>query len=149
MNAITTCFPSSTALLCLWHANKAVLRYCQPAFTGQQDGLEAWNEFYKHWHLIMRSPDEQTFYKRVEEFGKQYLPDYLQEVGYIKTTWLDPYKEKLVKAWDRSVDEALGAIGEYHCDLDANGSENALAEELGSGLAILEVYEHMVAPGTG
>ncbi len=34
MNAIATCFPSSTALLCLWHANKAVLRYCQPAFTG-------------------------------------------------------------------------------------------------------------------
>ena len=25
--------------------------------------------------------------------------EYLQEVGYIKTTWLDPYKEKLVKAW--------------------------------------------------
>lgn len=98
MNAITTCFPSSTALLCLWHANKAVLRYCQPAFTGR-DGLGAWDEFYKHWHSIMRSPDEDTFFERVRGFEKQYLLDYLQEVGYIKTTWLDPYKEKLVKAW--------------------------------------------------
>jgi hypothetical protein len=47
----------------------------------------------------VRSPDEETFCKRVEEFEKQYLPHHIEEVGYIKTTWLDPYKEKLVKAW--------------------------------------------------
>jgi hypothetical protein len=41
----------------------------------------------------MRSPDEGTFYKRVEEFERQYLPHHIEEVGYIKTTWLDPYKE--------------------------------------------------------
>jgi hypothetical protein len=99
INAVSTCFPSAASLLCLWHANKAVLRHCQPIFIRQQQGLEAWNEFYKFWHSIMKSPDEETFYKRVEEFEKQYLPDYLEEVGYIKTTWLDLYKEKLVKAW--------------------------------------------------
>jgi len=32
MNAATTWFPTSAALLCIWHANKAVLQYCQPAF---------------------------------------------------------------------------------------------------------------------
>ncbi|KAL2019068.1 hypothetical protein VTK56DRAFT_10099 [Thermocarpiscus australiensis] len=47
----------------------------------------------------MRSPDEETFCKRVEEFEKQYLPYYVEEVRYVKTTWLNPYKEKLVKAW--------------------------------------------------
>lgn len=99
MNAAATCFPSAASLLCLWHANKAVLRHCQPTFTRQQQGLGAWNEFYKSWHSIIRSPDEETFYKRVQDFEKQYLPEYIEEVGYIKTTWLDPYKEKLVKAW--------------------------------------------------
>jgi hypothetical protein len=28
INAIPTAFPSATSLLCLWHANKAVLRHC-------------------------------------------------------------------------------------------------------------------------
>ena len=27
------------------------------------------------------------------------MPQYLEEVGYIKSNWLDPYKKKLVKAW--------------------------------------------------
>jgi hypothetical protein len=53
INAITTCFPSSTHLLCLWHANKAVLRACQPSFLGPsvapdagQSCLLEWKEFY-------------------------------------------------------------------------------------------------------
>ncbi len=51
MNAVSTCFPDSISLLCLWHANKAVLRNCQPAFLREQGGLESWNEFYSFWHL--------------------------------------------------------------------------------------------------
>ena len=99
MNAAATCFPSSISLLYLWHANKAVLRHCQPAFTRQRQGMEAWNEFYKFWHSIISSADEETFNERMQAFEKQYLPHHAEEVGYIKTTWLDPYKEKLVKAW--------------------------------------------------
>jgi hypothetical protein len=44
-------------------------------------------------------PNEIVFKERLSEFEKKYLPDHLNEVGYIRTTWLDPYKEKLVKAW--------------------------------------------------
>jgi hypothetical protein len=103
MNAVDTCFPSSRPLLCFWHANKAVLRYCQPRFTrqtqGENPGIEAWNEFYGHWHSIIKSPNAQTFHERVSEFEKKYIADYIEEVIYIKTNWLDQYKEKLVKAW--------------------------------------------------
>ncbi len=100
MNAIATCFPSSASLLCLWHANKAVLRNCQPAFVHQQQqGTEAWNSFYEFWHSIMRSPDEETYHKRLQEFKQEYLPRNIKEVGYLKITWLDLYKEKIVKAW--------------------------------------------------
>lgn len=91
INAVSTCFPSAASLLCLWHAKRAVLRHCQPIFTRQQ-GLETWNEFYKFWHSIIRSPDEETF-------NGQYVPHYIEEVRYIKTTRLNPYKEKLVKVW--------------------------------------------------
>ncbi|KAI7770667.1 hypothetical protein LZL87_014325 [Fusarium oxysporum] len=106
MNAAEICFPSSISLLCLWHANKAVLRYCQPTFVRHQQGSEAyqqglsdWSEFFNHWHSIMKSPDEEAFDQRVQELERRYLPQYIDEVGYIKANWLDPYKEKLVKAW--------------------------------------------------
>jgi len=32
INAATILFPSATTLICIWHANKAVLAWCQPAF---------------------------------------------------------------------------------------------------------------------
>jgi hypothetical protein len=97
MNAVSTCFPAATSLLCLWHANKAVLQHCQPAFKNVE--ADVWDTFYQSWHLIMRSSDEEAFKENVRELERKFLPEYLQEVGYIKTTWLDPYKEKLVKAW--------------------------------------------------
>ncbi|KAH7461505.1 hypothetical protein FOMA001_g18980 [Fusarium oxysporum f. sp. matthiolae] len=106
MNAVARCFPTAISLLCLWHANKAVLRYCQPTFTRHDQGLEArreslndWNEFFNCWHSIVRSADEETFDQHVKGLEERYLPQYLEEVGYIKANWLDLYKEKLVKAW--------------------------------------------------
>ena len=30
---------------------------------------------------------------------QKYLPQHRDEIGYIKTTWLLPFKEKLVYAW--------------------------------------------------
>ncbi|KAL2891664.1 hypothetical protein HOO65_011022 [Ceratocystis lukuohia] len=99
MNAVDTCFPSAASLLCLWYANEAVVRHCQPTFLRQHQNLEAWNEFYKFWHSIMGSQSEDLFYERVEAFEKQYLPQFVEEVEYVKMRWLEPYKEKLVKAW--------------------------------------------------
>lgn len=60
--------------------------------SGQNDNFEAWNEFYGHWHSIMKSPDERTFFQRLLELQHKYLPKYKDKVGYIKTAWLDPYK---------------------------------------------------------
>ena len=114
INAVTTVFPLAESLLCLWHANKAVLAHCLPIFTLQEylaAGIVAktsakkgskpdgWAEFYNSWHSIIQSPTEVTFNERVADFEKKYLPDHAEEVAYIKKTWLEPYKEKLVKAW--------------------------------------------------
>ncbi|KID80963.1 hypothetical protein MGU_11634 [Metarhizium guizhouense ARSEF 977] len=111
MNAVAISFPTSYSLLCLWHANKAVLRYCQPAFVRQDQsdsvdpatndtlGVNKWVEFYQFWHSIMGAPNEEAFKDRVMQFEKRYLPEYLKQVGYIKTFWLEQYQEKLVKAW--------------------------------------------------
>lgn len=105
MNAAAIWFTSSKALLCLWHANKAVLQHCRPFFVSKlgqatREAEEAaWNVFYAFWHSIVASPDERIFEERLAKFEQQYSDKHLESVGYIKTYWLDPYKEMIVKAW--------------------------------------------------
>jgi len=95
INAASALFPSSVTLLCLWHANKAVLTRCQPSFQE----AEEWKEFYNSWHSIINSPTQEDYARRLAKMQEQYLPQHLEEVGYIKATWLIPFKEKLVRAW--------------------------------------------------
>ncbi|KAK7595651.1 hypothetical protein V3481_002301 [Fusarium oxysporum f. sp. vasinfectum] len=101
MNASATCFPFSKALLCLWHVNKAVLQHCRPVFLlGDGDQPEkAWDEFYASWHSIVASPTEAVFQERLANLERKYAEKYTEAVGYIKTFWLEPYKERIVKAW--------------------------------------------------
>jgi hypothetical protein len=101
MNASDSCFPLSTRLLCLWHANKAVLAHCRPAFGFErhQQTNSTWDEFNGYWHSLISSSSEEIYEKRLAEFESKYISIYTQEVGYIKTYWLDPHKERIVKAW--------------------------------------------------
>ena len=98
INAASTLFPPPTTatLICIWHANKAVLARCQPAFA---DNAEEWKEFYGFWHDIIRSPTEEEYNDRLAKFQQKYVPGHRNEVGYIKETWLIPFKRRLVYAW--------------------------------------------------
>lgn len=102
MNAVASTFPDSTALLCLWHINKAVLRYCMDAFTKDpkdHEGQEKWKGFYSSWHDLVASSNEDIYYQKLDDFKKKYTADYISQVGYITETWLDLYKQKFVKVW--------------------------------------------------
>ena len=81
--------------ICVWHTNKAVLARCQPAFKT----TEGWIEFYNFWFSILNSAVEKTYKERLTEFEKKYASTNLEQVGYIKETWLLPYKEKFVITW--------------------------------------------------
>ncbi|GAB0139084.1 putative transposase [Epichloe bromicola] len=105
MNAASHCFPATVSLLCLWHANKAVLRYCQPSFMRHNDavqepqGHQEWKDFYGKWHELVASTNEETFEDRLQQLKERYASAHAREVAYIIETWLDLYKTKLVKAW--------------------------------------------------
>jgi hypothetical protein len=105
MNAAAVWFSSSKALLCPWHVNKAILQHCRPFFASKDDQVrdqaegKVWDEFYAFWHLIIASPDEKTFEERLTEFEHKYGSKHVECVGYIKMHWLEPYREKIVKAW--------------------------------------------------
>jgi hypothetical protein len=45
------------------------------------------------------SPSESIFKERVSAFEKKYIPDFIDQVAYVQSQWLDLYKERLVKAW--------------------------------------------------
>ncbi|KAF4460349.1 transposase, partial [Fusarium albosuccineum] len=62
-------------------------------------GIEAWEDFYKSWHEIVASPTEDTYNERLEKFKQRYTPDHINEVGYIIETWLQLCKKRFVKAW--------------------------------------------------
>ena len=82
MNAASTLFPTAAMLLCIWHANKAVLARCLSAFPA----AVGWQEFYSCWHLIIGSPTEEEYFVRLAEFQQKYVSRHLKEVGYIKAT---------------------------------------------------------------
>lgn len=92
-------------MICLWHANKAVLRHCQPAFkqvsqsTADKKGDDEWDEFFGFWHSMVASTNEAIFEERLTEFELKFAEKYLEAVGYIRTYWLDLHKESIVKAW--------------------------------------------------
>jgi hypothetical protein len=104
MDAVEVCSPMSCSLLCRWHSNNTVLRYCLPAFVRPNqlgsivlttnDILETngWVEFYQFWYLIMTAPNKEAFKDRVLQLEKKYLPNYLAQVGYIQTLWFEQCK---------------------------------------------------------
>lgn len=105
MNAAAHWFPTTKALLCLWHVNKAVLQRCRPFFvqkeneTSERAENDTWEEFYTSWHSIVASPSEKIFDERLAKFELKYGEKYPECVGYIKMYWLEPYKEMIIKAW--------------------------------------------------
>ncbi|KAI7760068.1 hypothetical protein LZL87_014319 [Fusarium oxysporum] len=100
INAAATWFPLSKGLLCIWHVNKAVLQHCRPVFLADGgQGEKTWDQFYAFWHSIVASPTETIFQERLTYFERKYAEKYTEAVGYIRTTWLDPFKERIVKAW--------------------------------------------------
>ncbi|OAQ63774.1 mutator-like element transposase [Purpureocillium lilacinum] len=73
-----------------------------PAFVrreGDEQSIERRTEFFGYWFAIVNSIDEEAYNRQLDELERRYVPEYVDEVSYIKQTWLDLYKEKLVKAW--------------------------------------------------
>jgi hypothetical protein len=97
-NAISTIFPESGALLCLWHANKNIQQHCQGKFTS----AEAYQDFFNAWLGIVRSPDIPEYRKRLDAFLTEYSDTLERQecAKYVYTTWLKAGRaEALVQAW--------------------------------------------------
>jgi hypothetical protein len=97
-NAISTAFPESPTLLCLWHANKNIQQHCKGKFTS----VEAYNEFFQAWLGIVQSPDIPEYQARLLQFLTEYSDtlEHQECATYVHITWLKPGRaEALVQAW--------------------------------------------------
>jgi hypothetical protein len=104
IDAAAAWLPSSKTLPCLWRVNKAVLQYYRPDVLlkdGQPSSAaadEEWYEFYQFRHALVQSPTEEMFKERLSKFELNYVARYPRAIGYIKAHWLEPYKERIIKA---------------------------------------------------
>lgn len=108
MNALSApqCFPGVAHLLCIWHINRAVDGYCRPTFFKDKEDLpkqEEWKSFLGEWHDIIKSETEVIFNERLLHFKQTYGIIYAAEVCYLIETWLDPHKQRFVRAWANQI----------------------------------------------
>ena len=97
-NALATWFPGSAKLLCRWHVNKNVIRYCKPLYpkdpeNPKEPGPE-FRAFYTAYTEVIESPSQAEYLERLSRFRAFHTAE---TVGYVENTWLTPYKEQLVK----------------------------------------------------
>lgn len=95
INALETRFPKVIWLLYVWHANKAIIRYCRVQIV-QQAGGETWDRFFQTWHSVIYASNQDTYIQRLYDLEQQAatFPDQFQ---FIQDTQL-LHKERIVKA---------------------------------------------------
>jgi histone-lysine N-methyltransferase SETD2 len=94
MNAIERVFPTSKHMLCRWHINRNVLKKSKSSF----DTKEKWDKFMVEWNMLVHSSTEDEYNARLSilETDSTCYPEVL---AYVKSTWLNSYKERFVEAW--------------------------------------------------
>ena len=102
MNAIRVCFPATRGLLCIWHVDQCVKAKANKQFEESEDEQKKKDEFIQAWKRLIRSKKEVDYNREWDRIQDVYSnrPTLL---NYLQTTWLAPYKYKIVHCW---MDEA-------------------------------------------
>lgn len=94
MNSISNVFPSTRHVLCSWHINKQVATHCKKLFEKR----ERWNAFYSDWLSVVNSEIEDQYLNNLKVLESKYS-SFPVAINYLKTTWLNQYKDRFVAAW--------------------------------------------------
>jgi len=91
MNAIEKIFPTSRHFLCRWHIRKNILAQCKKIF----DTKERFDLFMTSWNMLVIAENEEEFDRLFGRLNDDFR-EFPQVFAYIKTTWIDKYKEHFV-----------------------------------------------------
>ena len=98
MNAINVVFSKVAYLLCRFHTDKNVKAKCKMIVHPK----EAWDQVMESWGAIVDFQNVESYEHRVEAFNVVCSP-WPIFTEYVISTWLNPHKEKFVKAWTDKV----------------------------------------------
>ncbi|XP_068486516.1 protein FAR-RED IMPAIRED RESPONSE 1-like [Phaseolus vulgaris] len=98
MNGINVVFPEAVNLLCRFHIDKNVKEKCKMIVYPK----EAWDQVMESWGAIVDCENVESYEHRVEAFNVVCSP-WPIFTEYVISTWLNPHKEKFVKAWTDKV----------------------------------------------
>nr|XP_011463603.1 PREDICTED: protein FAR1-RELATED SEQUENCE 2-like [Fragaria vesca subsp. vesca] len=94
MKAVHQVFPETRHILCKWHISKNVLKKCKASFATKA----GWEMFITDWNSLVDSLTEDDYLRNLAALEVKYFA-YAKEMNYLKTTWLNKYKELFVAAW--------------------------------------------------
>ena len=94
MNAISIVFPGAKHLLCRWHINRNILAKCKKLFETK----EKWDRFIMSWNMLVSSSTEEHYNVQFNLFLKEFIT-YSAALQYVRSSWLDAYKDRFVAAW--------------------------------------------------
>ncbi|XP_068466719.1 uncharacterized protein [Phaseolus vulgaris] len=98
MNAINVVFSETANLLCRFHIDKNVKAKCKMIVHPK----EAWDQVMESWGAIVDCENVESYEHRVEALNVVCSP-WPIFTEYVISTWLNPHKEKFVKAWTDKV----------------------------------------------
>jgi hypothetical protein len=110
-NALSTVFPESPALLCVWHANKNIQQHCKPMFTT----TEAYENFLSSWIRIVYSTTEEEYHTRLQQFIEE-LKHILLLWNMFKAHGLETVESKQLYMHGQTIIHTLGSqqpLGKY------------------------------------
>jgi hypothetical protein len=103
MNAIREVFPTVRSLLCSWHVFKCVEGKASKYYGESTEEQEAKEGFLKAWNSLVSSRSVADYAREWSRMQDAYS-NKLRLLVYMKETWLDLYRYKLIHCW---VDETM------------------------------------------
>lgn len=93
MQAIEEVFSKISALLCIWHVNKNVLKNCKASFAIE----EKWEAFETAWHQVIYAHIEDDCHAAWQSMLTHYDRTNKNDLDYLYDTWLIDWSEKICK----------------------------------------------------
>lgn len=94
MNSISNVFPNTRHVLCRWHINKQVSTHCKKLFATKG----GWDMFNNGWQSLVNSNNEDEYFNNLNVLESKFST-YPGAINYLKTIWLNNYKDRFVAAW--------------------------------------------------
>lgn len=103
VNSLTATLTNDTectsVLLCTWHVDKNVQARLRPHFPNDSNGDVQFESCIADWRRVRCATTEAAYTEAWESFQNKWTTTHGSSVAYIKKTWIDPHKHRIIVAF--------------------------------------------------